>query len=373
MTHTIVKVPKTTGLFLKNGEPYGRFTWRGRQYERSLTKLFPERKLSGKTEQLNALADMKTLVRTGKLLDTPAPSGTFADYLDKYQAEWCEKPQNSKPPQIEYNPNGTVLRGSALLSNIQVAKRALGKYSLVQLADSHLPVKEFLDTVGKGKGPHVRNRHMALLKHFFSYAIDYDWGIELSPFRKKRYFVPGIELPRTRRLSPTEELALKGVIDDPILWARIRMALKCGLRRGEILKTPLKQFDFKHWTVQLRRADVKNAESAQKVTIEDPELREFLNSRRFLGPDSYPFGDIDGKKVRGFQKAWTSALTNAFGPDDVDLHFHDLRAECCSRLLESGKPIEIVARILRDSIETVQKHYKRLQESLDAMRKAMKD
>jgi integrase len=49
----------------------------------------------------------------------------------------------------------------------------------------------------------------------------------------------------------------------------------------------------------------------------------------------YVFG-VCGRQLKDTKKAWTNACTRA---GITDLHFHDLRNEAGSRLLESGRPI----------------------------------
>jgi hypothetical protein len=59
------------------------------------------------------------------------------------------------------------------------------------------------------------------------------------------------------------------------------------------------------------------------------------------GVDGHPYGDERGGYVKDFRSAWITVLELA-GIDnretgkDGDLHWHDLRHECGSRLAERG-------------------------------------
>lgn len=57
----------------------------------------------------------------------------------------------------------------------------------------------------------------------------------------------------------------------------------------------------------------------------DPAGKEY-------GPTAHPFGEL-GEVVASTKRAWLTACRKA---GVVDLHFHDLRHEAGSRLLESG-------------------------------------
>ncbi len=78
-----------------------------------------------------------------------------------------------------------------------------------------------------------------------------------------------------------------------------------------------------------------------------------------FGPDAYVFGDAVGRRVKSLKKPWQTAVLKAHGhtlteghvwkagrlvPEvqaayqAINLHFHDLRHEAGSRLLELGGP-----------------------------------
>jgi len=91
--------------------------------------------------------------------------------------------------------------------------------------------------------------------------------------------------------------------------------------------------------------------------VKDDETRVLPISQRLAGvlemakidpagkeyePDDYVFGECE-RRVQSTKRAWMNACTRA-GIDD--LHFHDLRHEAGSRLLEAGWPIHHVKEML---------------------------
>jgi integrase len=68
----------------------------------------------------------------------------------------------------------------------------------------------------------------------------------------------------------------------------------------------------------------------------DPEGKEH-------SPAAFVFGDAIGGHITDPKKAWAKALTLA---GITDLHFHDLRHEAGSRLLEAGWPLHHVQEML---------------------------
>jgi integrase len=60
-------------------------------------------------------------------------------------------------------------------------------------------------------------------------------------------------------------------------------------------------------------------------------------------PEAYVFGDAIGQQVKDPKKAWARCCRNA---GVTGLHFHDLRHEAASRLLERGMPLQDVQQQL---------------------------
>jgi integrase len=85
--------------------------------------------------------------------------------------------------------------------------------------------------------------------------------------------------------------------------------------------------------------------------------------RRQYPPDAHVFGEL-GQRVKNVKRAWRTAVLKAHGhaPEwaawnqlapasrtalqTIDLHFHDLRHEGASRMLEAGWPLHHIQHML---------------------------
>ena len=370
------------GVRIVNDVPIGRYKVpKGKRYERSLPKLFPDRQLTTRREIETAYQDFCKLARDGKLdpqatLALRQHTATLAEFLGVYRAEYMMKVRRGLHPMVEFNAKGQCIRGSADNCRLNILINSeLGNESLVTLSQAPRAIAEFLETLETERDitGATLNRYRALLKSAFNYAIQTDeWGVTLNPFWKTKILPFAEEQARTRRVSTDEEDSLIAN-SGGTMRARIQAALGYGFRRGELLKAQLKMFNFKDWTLTLPRGIVKTNKSVRVVPIEDPTLRAFLEARRFLGPDSHPFGNDDGTYMPHFNGPWRTLLRNAFVVEDhtdLDLRFHDLRAEFVSRAAETGKPMQLIADIIGDTLDTVEKHYKRVL-SVEALRKVL--
>lgn len=164
--------------------------------------------------------------------------------------------------------------------------------------------------------------------------------VEHTPFKRNGVTVirvkSGMGSPRTRRLEPGEEGHLLAHAN-PHLYALIVAALETGCRVGELLSLQWHQVCWAENVLLLPAAKTKTAE-ARDVPMTS-RLRAVLEMRRH-GPDgrehgreAHVFGNEVGEGIGTIKTAWLAACRRA---GIKDLHFHDLRREFASRLLESG-------------------------------------
>lgn len=181
------------------------------------------------------------------------------------------------------------------------------------------------EKTGKHISPNTVRLEMALLSNLFNIAR-MEWGAcKLNP-------VDGVRKPkasggRTRRLKKTEENKIsryflsKGNVEADCIF---KLALETAMRQGEILSLT------KDCVVLTRKVIVLNdTKNGDQRTIPLTDVAMSLIK---------PFMTTSGNQVfsytsNGFKSAWRLAMIDL---GIVDLHFHDLRHEAISRLVEMG-------------------------------------
>jgi integrase len=232
----------------------------------------------------------------------------------------------------------------------------LGRYSLAALTPeiiaSYRDSRLAGDSIGGAK-PKPRSNNtvrleLALLGHMFNVALK-EWGLGLTynPVQSIRRPSPGAG--RDRRLQRDEEAKLLAAVDahsNPMLGWIVRIALETGMRTSEIVTLSRRQIDLERRVVRLH--DTKNTSSRTvPLTIEATRLFRlaFNNPARPIDTDLIFFGEPgrDGKRrPYQFSRMW-AAVKRELGM--ADLHFHDLRHEAVSRLVEAGLSDQEVAAI----------------------------
>jgi integrase len=208
------------------------------------------------------------------------------------------------------------------------------------------------------------NRLLSRLRHIFNWAIAEEY-LEATPFKRGPVTIvkldARVEGSRTRRLEPSVSLPDGTVADGeearllkhsgPHLRALIVAALSTGCRLGELLSLQWSQVRVDEqgqprWLF-LPATKTKSAQ-ARAVPI-GATLRAEL-AMRTTGPDgqvhpstAFVFGNDCGERVVSIRTAWTLACRRA---GIRDLHFHDLRREFASRLLESSAGLHDVQLFL---------------------------
>lgn len=180
---------------------------------------------------------------------------------------------------------------------------------------------------------------LALLSHLFNTGIrEWRLGLVRNPVSGIRKPSPGEG--RDRRLRGNEEARLRQALasySNPMLGWIFDIALETGMRSGEIAGLRIHQVDVHRRVVRLT---ITKNESARTVPLTRRAAEVFTlaldNATRPEGCDLVFFGEPgrDGKRrPYTFAKIWNGIKTSlGLG----DLHFHDLRHEAVSRLVEAG-------------------------------------
>jgi integrase len=267
------------------------------------------------------------MVRGVFIQRAPSERLTFNVALDRYLKE------------VSVTKSTATQKGEE--SRSKLLKDYFGKYSLAAITPEL--VAGYRDQrLAAGKKNNSVRLDLSLLGHLFAVAIK-EWGIGLTynPVANVRKPSPGEG--RDRRLSAAEETKLMDAVSkysNPMLGWIVRAALTTGMRSNEIVSLRRSQVDLKRRVIRLANEDTKSGLARTVPLILDAKkvFEEALaNPVRPIDCDLVFFGELgrDGKTRRPY------AFNKIFGTIKkeiglADLHFHDLRHEAVSRLVEAG-------------------------------------
>jgi integrase len=231
----------------------------------------------------------------------------------------------------------------------------------------------------QGRAASTRNQYVQLLKASFRWAtkkgyltrnpISEDSALRRAKIAKRnRRLAPDVLDDKGRLREPGEERRLLAAAS-PRLQNLITAALDTCCRRGELLSLQWRDVDLPRGEITIRAENAKDSDTrvlpisarlsaVLKMAKTDPAGKEYK-------PADYVFGEL-GKQVDNTKRAWETCVLKAHGHTPqwqgtglaapsrdalkvIDLHFHDLRHEGASRLLEAGWPLHHVREMLGHS------------------------
>jgi integrase len=237
------------------------------------------------------------------------------------------------------------------------------------------------------------NRTIELLRHMLNWAVGREY-LDRTPFRR------GTETlirklrednKRRRRLTEEEEARLLDIAP-PFLRSMIITALDTGMRQGEMLALRFDDIDWKRQLIVLRGPTTKSRKT-HAVPIATTRLHAVLKwlqldaAGQEKPAEALVFSDETGEAVGRFRTAWVTAVLKshdvkpewktygwtALTPEcaeqfrRINLHWHDLRHEYASRLVEKGVPLAQVRDLLgHASITTTERYDNQKLENLRA-------
>jgi integrase len=196
-----------------------------------------------------------------------------------------------------------------------------------------------------GRASNTWNHYLQVLKSLSK------WGLKKG-YLTRPWFGPDSDLKREkprrrhRRLAPGEEDALLKHAKAHLQRLAIA-AVETGCRLGELLRVQWADVDLARGELRIRAENAKDAE--ERILPLSARLKAVLEMGQTdpagqpFGADRYVFGDTVGRRVRAIKTAWRATCRRA---GIMDLHFHDLRHEAGSRLLEAGWPLHHVKDML---------------------------
>lgn len=280
---------------------------------------------------------------------------TLKNALERYLRE-------VSPTKSKGSHESDVSRSKPLISS-------LGSYSLAAIT-SDLAAKyrdERLATVSEQTKKPISassvRLELALLSHLYSVAIR-EWGLGLIYNPVMNIRKPSPAPSRNRRLMPGEEERLISAVErhsNPMYSWIVKLALYTAMRAGEIVNLRRGHVDLKKRVVHLPKTKNGEARNVPLTRAATEAMRQAMeNPIRPLDSDLVFFGEPgrDGKRrPYVWEKTWNEMVKRE---GFEDLHFHDLRHEAISRLVEAGLSDQKVAAISGHKTMQMLKRYSHL-------------
>lgn len=211
----------------------------------------------------------------------------------------------------------------------------------------------FLGEYSRTHAPASRNRILILLRYMFNLAIKWDgFGLEKNPV----YGIPLLEEnnQRERYLTSTELSQLIEAIhnsENEMLRHIVPMLVMTGARKRELLNARWEHFDMDNntWIIPVSKTGRRRH---IPITQEMGRLLESITETRSC---PYPFGNPKtGKPFVSIYYSWNTARRTA-GLED--LRMHDLRHSFASFLVNAGRSLYEVQKLLgHTQIKTTQRY-----------------
>jgi integrase len=228
----------------------------------------------------------------------------------------------------------------------------------------------------RSKATSTRNHYVQLIRASFRWATR-KGHLTKNPLTEESSLKRGKHARRDRRLTPDgtdaggrlvtagEERRLLAVAP-PRLQNLIIAAVETCCRLGELLTLQWQDVNLERGQLTIRGEHTKDAET--RVLPISARLAAILTMARtdptgqVYPPAAFVFGEL-GERTGRITRAWSTCVLKAHGHrptyektglsaasrtalQAIDLHFHDLRHEGASRLLEAGWPLHHIQEML---------------------------
>ncbi len=304
------------GLYKRGKVWWMGFVCKGRHYRKSTET--EDRKLAQRIHD-----KVRGEIAEGKWFEKlPGEEKTFREMMQRYLDEYASKKVSEKSFR-GYAKKPISYLGDYTLS--EVTPKTINEYKIKRRND--------------GVGPASINRELATMKRAFNLAIkEWEW-IEKNPVA--RVSMEEENNKRDRWLTIEEENRLLGVCPG---WLRelVKFALNTGMRLGEILSLEWKGVDLFRKTVTIFKS--KNKEP-RTIPINETVFEMLKGKAKVKSISGLVFHSPTHAKlhITSIDHAFKKAVKRA---KIEDFHFHDLRHTFATRLVQLGKDLYKVQRLL---------------------------
>jgi integrase len=276
------------------------------------------------------------------------------------------------------NPKPKVMRFDQLLEDYREAKRREHKSVMAsdigyrRLLDrfggrradaiTAAEVEQWRDEMRDSFAPATVNLHLAILRAILRLAVrNHKLDAAALPA------IAGLKAnnTRVRYLTDDEESRLIAALP---AWLRplITIAIRTGMRRGELLKLKWEDIDFTSGSIFVRTSKsgegrrMPMSPTARRTLGALWQARRERMSARVVNrseASGYVFTAPEGGFMANLARAWYPALERA---EIADLHFHDLRHTFASRLVMNGVDLYRVQILMGHKTPTMTLRYAHL-------------
>lgn len=354
------------------------FSWKGRAYRFSLDR-HTGRRIEGKTEAAAVADQLRGHIRSGTFgaPDAPTPKPAAASNagslsFEKFAEIFIERYTKVRE-KISWEDDVAMLRRIMAFPVTWPGARRLGEKPLSAITEDD--IESVIRQVSATRSATTVNHYVQMVRALCRWAVKRGYReqsflpTESDVIRRRKV------ARRNRRLEPGEEEKLLSSAG-PHLQRLIIAALETCCRQGELLSLQWRDVSLGRREIALRAAKTKTA-TDRIIPISD-RLRAVLEHVRLdpndepQAPTAFVFGDELGGRIKCVRRAWQTAVLKAHDHQPawhwtkgrtkkgvgklsktsqaqyhaIDLHFHDLRHEAGSRLLEAGWPLHEVQQML---------------------------
>lgn len=238
--------------------------------------------------------------------------------------------------------------------------RLIGLWGKIKMPDIvREDIEVFQKTlVNHGFKPASVNRYMALVKFIFSLAEKWE-VIDKSPARNVKQLAENNQKERYLTQEETERLLqeLKNC-KSTVVPDIIEFLILTGARKGEAVHAKWEDVDFDRglWTIPLSKSGKSRYVPLSQAAI-DVLMRRSGNDSEYIFPNP-----VTGEPLKHFHGTWDRIRQRAGIPD---VRIHDLRHNFASLLINSGRSLYEVQKLLGHSqISTTQRYAHLSQDTL---------